>query len=133
MPITFTKPSLIVLDGTTLSEHSRSPLAISYERIAQNVRTANGTLRRFFVADKRSFSLSWDMIPGLAADTVDGFAGAKDLETKFSSTTGSVTMTINYGQGSPENVTVMVEGFSIELQKRWDYDWYNVSIDLVEV
>ncbi len=49
--------------GTTkiwnkVSEHNRSPLEISVERIEAITRTSNGTLRKNHIADKRSFSMS---------------------------------------------------------------------------
>jgi hypothetical protein len=46
-----------------LSDHNRAPLSISYQRLEQRTRMANGQLRSYFIADKMNLSLSWSMLP----------------------------------------------------------------------
>lgn len=46
-----------------LSDHNRSPLDFSIERIEQRERMINGRMRSYHVADKISISTSWDLIP----------------------------------------------------------------------
>lgn len=46
-----------------ISDHNRDPLDISTERIEQRQRMANGTMRSYHIADKRTVSTSWGMIP----------------------------------------------------------------------
>jgi hypothetical protein len=46
-----------------LSDHNRSALDLSIERIEQKKRMVNGTMRSYHVADKASISISWDMLP----------------------------------------------------------------------
>lgn len=60
-----------------LSDHNRSPIDISNERIEQRQRMANGTMRSFFIADKLKVSLSWDMIPSR------GFALIPEFDQEF--------------------------------------------------
>jgi hypothetical protein len=45
-----------------ITEHNRQPLSITKNRIQKVQRMANGTLRKFFVAEKREFSVSWTYI-----------------------------------------------------------------------
>ena len=46
-----------------LSDHNRSQIDISTERIEQRQRMANGTMRSFFIADKLTINTSWTMLP----------------------------------------------------------------------
>jgi hypothetical protein len=46
-----------------LSDHNRSPISMTNERIEQRQRMANGTMRSFFIADKLSIDISWSMLP----------------------------------------------------------------------
>jgi len=67
MPLT--TPSIIQITPTsasgwyTLTDHNRSPLDISYEVIEKSSRMADGTMRKFVVAKKKKFSLSWSDVP----------------------------------------------------------------------
>ena len=79
--------------GTTkiwnkVTEHNRSPLEIGIERIEMSTRTSNGTLRKNHIADKRSFSMSWEMLPSYRSLTVDGGWGAEDLREFYLSDDG---------------------------------------------
>jgi len=81
-----------------LSDHNRSPIDVKYNRLEQRERTINGKMRSFFIADKRTYSISWQNLPsrsfnnvsnfdtetgkeqnGLTKYTVDGGAGGNDL------------------------------------------------------
>jgi hypothetical protein len=46
-----------------ISDHNRSEINISNERIEQRQRMANGTMRSFFIADKLTITTSWTMLP----------------------------------------------------------------------
>jgi hypothetical protein len=60
-----------------ITDHNRSPLSVSIDRIENAQRTANGTLRKSIIAEKHQFNLSWSNVPNLAAYTVDnGWAGS---------------------------------------------------------
>ena len=84
---------------TKLSEHNRQPLSLDHNRIEKSQRMSNGTLRKFFIADKKNFSTSWEMLPSRADLTVDGGYGAVDLQ-EFYSGLGANTFNIKivYGQ-----------------------------------
>ena len=71
-----------------VTEHNRDPLSISTNRIETTQRMANGTLRKYFIADKLNLSISWEMIPSFRNETVDGGWGAEDLKTFYESEAG---------------------------------------------
>jgi hypothetical protein len=130
----FARPSAIVLEDETLTDHNRSSIAISYQRIHDTVRTQFGQLRKYHIADKRSFSLSWEMLPETSLHTVDGGMGAREMQNFFLEKTGQMFMTITYNAGDSEEVSVIITEFSIDLQKRWNpTNFYNVSLSLEEV
>jgi len=56
-----------------LSDHNRSPIDFSNERIEQRQRMANGTMRSYFIADKLRLSLSWNMLPSRGFDVIPNF------------------------------------------------------------
>lgn len=86
-------------DYIILSDHNRSDISISQQRIETRQRMINGTMRSYHIADKINISVSWDMLPSrsfsrnvnflstgksdmLATDseyTVDGGAGGVEL------------------------------------------------------
>jgi hypothetical protein len=135
MPLTFAKPRLMRWNSNAITDHKRSPLAISNERIEKSNRMANGTLRKYVVADKRTFTVSWEMLPRDTAKTVDGFWGGSAMESFFHSTTGSFTLEITEGDGTVTNYTVMFSGdFDKEIISRGgNTDLWNVSVSMVEV
>jgi hypothetical protein len=137
MPITFIKPRLMRWNSNAITDHNRQPLAISVERIENSHRTANGTLRKWVIADKRTFTTSWEMIPKATSKTVDGFWGGSAIETFFYATTGSFTLEVTDADGTVTNYTVMfqADGFSKEIVKRGTtgVDLWNMSVTLVEV
>ena len=71
-----------------LTEHNRAPLSINTERIESSQRMANGTLRKYFIADKLNLSVSWEMIPSFRNETVDGAWGAEDIKNFYESSAG---------------------------------------------
>lgn len=132
--LNFAKPSGIKFDDVYLTDHNRSPIDISYERIHDTVRTQFGSLRKYHRADKRSFSFSWNMLPETYEHTVDGHPGAKEMEILFLNFTGAFPMTVSYDESKEEEVSVIITDFSIVLEKRWDpTNYYSVSISLEEV
>jgi hypothetical protein len=134
-PIVFAKDSLLRLNGNRLSDHNRSEMSVSTERIEQSKRMANGTLRKYVVADKRSWSVSWEDIPHSSAFTVDGFWGGEDMEIFFRSAAGQgqITLTIVRNSGSSTSHNVVISSFERKIKKRGDYEFWDVSLELEEV
>ena len=133
--------------GTTkiwnkVSEHNRSPVELGVERIEKVVRTSNGTLRKNHVADKKQFSMSWEMLPSYRTLTVDGGWGAEDLRQFYLSDDGKKTFNIRINlakTGSDqstsgyESYTVSLSSFNCTLVKRGLQQHWNVSLSMDEV
>jgi hypothetical protein len=101
-------------DFLILSDHNRSEIAISSERIENRQRMINGTMRSYHIADKNNFSWSWEMLPSRAYSsdpeysaggkltnspeifTVDGGAGGVDLVEWHSNHPGPFFMLLAY-------------------------------------
>lgn len=49
--------------GYTITDDNRAALQISYERLEESSRMADGTMRRFITANKKKVSTSWDTVP----------------------------------------------------------------------
>jgi len=143
--------SLIYLNTTLkLSEHNRQPVSIQTNRIEKQQRMANGTLRKFFIADKKTLSLNWDMLPSFYTFTVDGGYGAMDLKAFYDGSAAkasgalsgrnSFDVTLSYG-GTTETLTMIFTSCSFELVKRnvkqvtgdTAQEFWNVSLSMEEV
>lgn len=143
--------SLVYFNSTIkLSEHSRQPASLSPNRIEKTQRMSNGSMRKFFIADKQSLSLSWNKLPSFSTFTIDGGYGAVDLENFYNGTAAkasgalsgqsTVDVTIAYG-GTTKTLQMTIQSFSAELvnrnvkQKSSDtpQEFWNVSMTLEEV
>lgn len=142
MAMTLSKGSVLEFEYNStwykMSEHNRSALDVTPIRIESVKRTANGTARKFFVAEKSRISASWDMLPSSTALTVDGGWGANDLRTFYRSSTGQSTFRVrlNFAELGVNNVqdpiTVMFTECSFSLVKRGAQAFWNVSLTLEE-
>ena len=56
-------------DFIILSDHNKSELSITAQRIESRKRMVNGTMRSYHISDKYNFSWSWDMLPSRAFPT----------------------------------------------------------------
>jgi hypothetical protein len=127
-------PAAIEIDGQYLTDHNRSEVSCSNSRITNDVRTQFGTLRRYYKADKKSWSVSWDMIPHTYRDTVDRKLGAEDMIDLFKLKSGAVEVVFHYDNRDEDTFTAVITDFSSSLLKRWDdYRFYSVSLTLEEV
>src|SRR5574339_595042 len=97
MPMTFTRPRLMRWNGNAVTDHNRQAMSIEVERIEKKQRMANGTLRKYIVADKRTFATSWTMLPKLSSQTVDGFWGADAIEQFYNTVTGTFSLELSDG------------------------------------
>lgn len=133
MSMTFVRPRLMQWNSNDITDHNRTELEISNERIERSARMADGTLRTFVVADKRTFTTSWDMLPKKTEQTVDGFWGGEAMEDFFYSTPGEFTLDIWDGDDEQYTYTVMFTDFSKTIVKRGSVDFWTVSVTLEEV
>ena len=133
--------------GTTkvwnkVTEHNRSDLGLTIERIEKVTRTSDGTLRKNHIADKKRFSASWTMLPSYRTLTVDGAWGAEDLRTFYLSNGGkeSFKIRINLAKTGTdqtssgyEEYTVVFGGCNFSVVKRGLQPHWTASIELEEV
>lgn len=143
MSMTLSKGSVLEIESSSIwykmSEHNRSPIDVTPIRIEKIERTSNGTARKFFIAEKKKISASWDMLPSTTALTVDGGWGASDLKTFYESASGksSFRIRLNYAENGISNVqdpiTVMFTECSFVIVKRGAQAFWNVSMTLEEV
>jgi hypothetical protein len=132
-PMKFSKNALMEWNDNKISDHNRSDLGVNVERIQTTKRMANGTLRKYVVADKRSFSVSWDNLPHSADFTVDGFWGGREIEAFYASNAGAFKLKITNGDGLIELVDVVFKSFDKNINKRGAYDFWDVNIEMDEV
>ncbi|QIQ62925.1 minor tail protein [Streptomyces phage Moab] len=133
MSMTFVRPRLMRWNGNAVTDHNRQALSIDVERIEKKQRMANGTLRKYIVADKRSFSTSWQMLPKLTNKTVDGFWGADAIEEFYNTIGGSFSLEISDGDGEVNTYNVMFSDFSKTITKRGSVDFWEISVSMEEV
>lgn len=131
-----------------VTEHNRQPLSINIERIEQSARMANGTTRKYFIADKISVSASWEMLPSFRNETVDGGWGAEDIKNFYESTAGrgAFRIKLNPTVFSPDLITdsagslsddytytVMFTSCDFTVIKRGLQPFWSVNITLEQV
>ena len=100
-----------------LSDHNRSAISITPQRIEQRQRTINGRMRSYHISDKLMISMSWNMLPSRRYSeaplfdpitgesdkkntneeyTVDGGAGGVDLLEWYENHQGPFFMFLAY-------------------------------------
>lgn len=134
MPMVLPIGSIMRFNGSRISDHNRSDLSIDSERIEKRTRMADGTLRTFVVATKRTWKSSWEDLPRQDNKTVDGFWGAKSLEDYYLSSPGNFILTITHGDNTTQTYNVMFKSFNSSISKRSIYtDLYKIDLTLEEV
>jgi len=133
MAMTFAKPRLMRWANNGISDHNRKELGIANERIENSQRMANGTMRKYYIADKKTYSTSWDMLPNKAQYTVDGLWGADEMEAFYLANPGGFNLELTFGNAPVQTVQVMFTHFDKTLQKRGKFDFYSVSVDMEQV
>jgi hypothetical protein len=133
MAMTFLRPRLMRWNNNAITDHNRSELGVAIERIENMQRMANGTMRKYIVADKRTFTVSWDMLPNQTVKTVDGFWGGQAMLDFYNATPGAFTLELARGDSTVSTYSVMFSDFSYDVVKRSVYDFWNVSVTMEEV
>lgn len=96
-------------DFLILSDHSRSPLDFKADRVETRERMIDGSMRSYWVADKRTLSTSWSLLPSRAwyigqnnnitldkPLTADGGAGGNELLEWYRRHRGSFYVLLSY-------------------------------------
>jgi hypothetical protein len=143
-----------------LSDHNRSELSFSSERIQNRQRMINGNMRAYNIADKLALSTSWQMLPsksfkqypnfdengqspitGQDQYTVDGGAGGLDILNWYSANQGPFWVFLAYDQYLDQTkyneiIQMYFKDFSYSVVKRGTagrHDLWNINITLEEV
>ena len=114
------------IDFIILSDHNRSSIDISQERIETRQRMINANMRSYHIADKLSLSTSWQRLPSRPYDkeifynsqgeipvaydpyisyTVDGGAGGMDMLAWYESNPGSFYCYLSYDKNTVNGIT----------------------------
>lgn len=155
--------TIMTWDDQKVSDHGRSPLTESVERLGTDKRMANGTLRRQYIGTKRTWTCSWEnlpssntMPPGLPAGflmmkTADGGMSGEQMETFYNTHPGKFRLILRRGRAigieTPHPgdavlpyedanfyiANVMITEFSKEVRKRGATDLWAVNVTLEEV
>lgn len=127
-----------------LTEHNRSAAAMDIIRIEKSQRMSNGTLRKIFIADKDTLSVSWSALPSYSTMTADGHWGAMDIKS-FYETYGQgvvkVKISPNGTVAKEKEMTMSFTSASFNMTKRnvkmnglsVPQEFWDVSIALEEV
>jgi hypothetical protein len=131
-----------------VSEHNRSEFNERTLRIEQNQRMANGLLRKYYVADKKQWDVSWTMLPSYRNETTDGGWGAEDIKQFYESSEGkgSFRIKINPTVFSTELIeqsdgvmaddytyTVVFTSCDFTVVKRGLQTYWNVKLSMEQV
>jgi len=71
-----------------LTDHNRDAIDISTERIESANRMANGSMRKYVIAQKDKISASWKYVPSKESETVDGYRSAAWIEAFYHANAG---------------------------------------------
>ena len=129
-----------------LTDHNRDPISVSTELIETQARMANGKMRKYIVAQKKTISVSWSYVPSKTSETVDKNYSAAWLESFYKSNVGSpiylkvVASELDSSgsfvtaQNGSEVYTVFMDNFSKTIINRTKVsDYVSMSIDFTEV
>lgn len=127
----------------TLSDHSRSPLSITYDVLSKSERMADGTLKRYVIARKKIIQCQWSMLPTIRSQVADSNADARDMKEFYESNLfKSMTMSLYYNRNHTERaggayletVPVYWNNFTFDVVKRYkDFDYWNVTAEFLEI
>jgi hypothetical protein len=71
-----------------LTDHNRGEITVTPELIQNESRMANGTLKKYVIAQKDKISTSWSYVPSKTSECVDGNRGAAWLESFYKANVG---------------------------------------------
>jgi len=137
-----------------LTDDNRSALSITPQRLESKRRMIDGTMRSVHIADKMTFSTSWESVPsrktrptpatpdGLSDRiTSDTFGAGQDIKAWYEANFSDFWMLLVYDASVTGNSTnnvekynVFFDDFDFSIVKRGQHnDLWDVSISLVEV
>jgi hypothetical protein len=130
------------LDGSTwtkISDHGRADFNVGVTRIENKQRLGNGSMRRYVVAKKRTFQLSWSNLPDKATSFLVNGQTGQWMENFHDTVDGAFYMRVRQGAAisdgtAVETFVVMITEFSKVITKRTPgFDLWELDISLEEV
>lgn len=145
-------------DFIILSDHNRRAISVNNQRIENKQRMINGRMRSYFIADKVSFSTSWERLPsrsysadpeydtngqyvGAATEyTADGGAGGSQMYDWYKSHPGAFWVYLSYDKDADslsiynDRRLMFFTSFEFTIDKRGstNHDLWNISVTLEE-
>ena len=147
----------ISLDNTTwynLTDHNRQPITVTPSIIEHASRMANGKMRKYVIASKRTISTSWTNLPSKSSSTVDtNYSSAWLAEfynanvflpvyvkfthsTDTTPTTGSVPSdsTFDTARVKSEVIQCFITKFDVVTKHRnVNFDYVDMNIEFTEI
>lgn len=125
----------------TLSDHSRSPLSVTYDTVENSQRMADGTTRKYVIANKKVLSCSWEMLPTVKTQVVDGNSSALEMKRFFEiNYPYDMTMSLYYKRNNSsdssyvETINVFWNTMTFDVMKRYrNFDYWNITADFTEI
>lgn len=147
----------ISLDNVTwysLTDHNRQPIAITPTIIEHAQRMANGKMRKYVIASKKTISTSWTNLPSKTSSTVDNNYSSAWLSEFYNAnvflpvyvkfthskdttpTTGSVPNdgTFTASRTSSETIQCFITKFNVTTKHRnINFDYVDMEIEFTEI
>lgn len=140
-------------DYIFLTDDNRSDLQVGIQRIEYKKRMINGRMRSYHVADKKSFSLSWNNLPSDSSyisenrtSPTSNWGAGKDIVSWHKNHPDSFYLMLVYDSPLPEGTgtiplkykveiyNVFFESVTYNIKTRGSlFDHWDVSVSMVEV
>lgn len=131
---TFPIDTAMAWERNPITDHNRGPVSTSYEKIMTEKRMIEGTLRRFVLAEKKTFKVDWKDLYTNSEFVVDGFWSFDEMKRFYENTPGDFVLTLTEGNGTSTSVIVVFKDFSYSITKRGTKtDLCDLSVTLEEV
>lgn len=126
---------LVELDNVALTDQGRTYSQGRAEKVVE-VELADGTLKQYVKAIKRTFNVEWQWLPNSDSKTYDGKAGRDTLKALcMDGTTHTLEIRDNTAAQTQNSYTVFVKNYSEQVVRR-DFVsqviYYNVTVEFVE-
>lgn len=132
MVISFLYPNLVSLGGVQLTDEGRSPLSESRDERSVTVDLASGRKKKYIKSVRRTWDISWTMVPMHNGLTVDGHGGRNEIRS-LAAGGAPLTFTIVDSFNSAEVYTVFVTDYQETITfRRGEGSRYDIQLGLEE-
>jgi hypothetical protein len=132
MPMQLRYPNLVTLGGVELTDEGRQPLQEERDERSVTVDLASGKKRKFIKGVRKSWNISWEMVPMHDGLTIDGCGGRNEIRS-LAQGGAPLSFTIQDSYNVTENYTVFITDYSETVQfRRGEGSRYQISLGLEE-